>query len=196
MRVKSRWHNKNRTKSTEEIAQAVGYVAWRMARTTVDKLYNSGFNFRSNAQLLDTMGEIAIYLLQMADRMVYEQLDDDERQRFVMALANKLIEAMVDNRVTEQGEGEYAQPFIDLINRRLDGYAEFQYLEDGPSYAMLRYFGSCVDEVMGGSQNKWVIEHMMEVESPDLYKSFKRGLENLLEGRAADAGERDGPLEG
>jgi hypothetical protein len=183
VRIKSRWHEKSRPKSLEQIASAMGFNIWKMASTTANKMYNAGFNFRDNAQLLDVIGEFVIFLLQLADRVAYERLDDAERQQFTSLVARHLIGTMVENRVEEQGPGEYQAPFIDTLNQRLDGYAEFSLVDGNPSYPMLRYLGDQVDAVMGGSQNKWVKEQVMEVEAPELVKSLKRGLDPLLESR-------------
>lgn len=191
MRIKSRWHDKSRPKSLEQIASAMGFNIWKMASTTANKMYNDGFNFRDNAQLLDVIGEYVIFLLQLADRVAYERLDDEERQQFTSLVARHLINTMVENRVEELGPGDYAQAFIDTLNQRLDGYAEFSLVEGNPSYPMLRYLGDQVEALMGGTQNKWVKEQVMEVEAPELVKTLKRGIEPLLASRAGEEGGAD-----
>jgi hypothetical protein len=188
VRIKSRWHEKSRPKSLEEIAGAVGFNIWKMASTTANKMYNAGFNFRDNAQLLEVIGEFAIFLLQLSDRVVYERMDDAERQEFTSSLARHLIGTMVDNLVEELGPGDYQATFVDKLNQRLDGYAEFSLVDGAPSYPMLRYLGEQVEALMGGSQNKWVKEQVMEVEAPELIKTLKRGLEPLLESHRGDEG--------
>jgi len=191
VRIKSRWHDKSRPKSLEQIASAMGFNIWKMASTTANKMYNDGFNFRDNAQLLDVIGEYVIFLLQLADRVAYERLDDEERQQFTSLVARHLINTMVENRVEELGPGDYAQAFIDTLNQRLDGYAEFSLVEGNPSYPMLRYLGDQVEALMGGTQNKWVKEQVMEVEAPELVKTLKRGIEPLLASRAGEEGGAD-----
>lgn len=194
MRIKSRWHDKSRPKSLEQIASAMGFNIWKMASTTTNKMYNDGFNFRDNAQLLDVIGEYVIFLLQLADRIAYERLDEAERQQFTSLVARHLINTMVENRVEEQGAGDYAQAFIDTLNQRLDGYSEFSLVEGNPSYPMLRYLGDQVEALMGGTQNKWIKEQVMEVEAPELVKTLKRGIEPLLASRESEeqAGEEQG----
>ncbi len=183
MRIKSRWHDKSRPKSLEQIASAMGFNIWKMASTTANKMYNDGFNFRDNGQLLDVIGELTIFLLQLADRVAYEQLDGEARQQFTASVARHLIGTMVENRVEELGPGEYQAPFIDTLNQRLDAYAEFSLLDGAPSYPMLRYLGEQVEALMGGTQNKWVKEQVMEVVAPELVKTLRRGLDPLLESR-------------
>ncbi len=177
MRVKSKWHNKQREKSVEEIAGVVAFNAWRIAQDSVNKMYNDGFNFRSNTQILDVIGEFVAFFVLMADRWVHERLDDEPRQRFVGAMAAKLIDTMVDNRVEEQGPGEYRQAFVDLMNARLADYSDYNIVDGQPSYPLLRLFGSHVEAVMGGTDNKWVIEQVMEVETPLVLKKLKTAVE-------------------
>lgn len=191
MRIKSRWHNKSKQKSVEEIAGAMGFNIWKMASTTANKMYSTGFNFSSNEQLLEVIGEYVMFLIQVSDRLVYEELSADERQRFVSALALHLVRTMADNMVEEMGPGDYAQPFIDRLNERLDTYSEFSFT-DGPSYPMLRYLGEQIEKIMGGGQNKWVTEQVMEVEAPELVKTLKRGLESLIGTREQAEGEAAG----
>lgn len=192
-RIRSRWHNKGKQKSIEDIAGAMGFNIWKLASGAANKMYSTGFNFSSNGQLLEVIGEYVIFLIQASDRIVFNELDEEERQRFTNALALHLVRTMVDNMVEELGPGDYAQSFIDKLNERLDGYAEFSFGE-GPSYPMLRYLGEQVERIMGGEQNKWVKEQVMEVETPELMKALSQGLKNLLESREqpGDAAEESG----
>jgi hypothetical protein len=181
-RIRTRWHKSSKPKSPETIAGAMGMNIWKMASGTANKMYSEGFNFKSNAQLLDVIGEFAVFLLQLSDRIAYEHLDEEQRQRFTQALAGHLINTMVENQVEElKGEpADYQQAFIEKLNHHLEGYAEFTVSDGDPSYQMLRYFGTLCDEVMGGSDNKWVIEHVMEVEAPPFIKQVRESMEKLL----------------
>ncbi|MGM0593370.1 MAG: hypothetical protein ACQETD_02445 [Pseudomonadota bacterium] len=181
-RIRTRWHNKSTLKSAETIAGAMGMNIWKLASGTANKMYSEGFNFKSNAQLLDIIGEFSIFMLQLADRIAFDELDAEQRQRFTQALAGHLINTLVENQVEElQGEPEeYRQRFIETLNHHLEGYAEFAVTDGDPSYPMLRYFGTLCDSVMGGSDNKWVIEHVMEVEAPPFIKQLKESMASLL----------------
>lgn len=191
-RIRTQFHNKQKPKSIETIAGAMGMNLWKLASGAANKLYNSGFNFRDNKQLLDVVAEIAIFLLQLADRIAYEELENEQRGRFTQALATHLVQTMVDNQLEELGPGDYQGPFVELLNTRLDAYAEFSAVAGDPSYPMLRYFGSCVDAVMGGEDNKWVIETVVEVEAPTLIKPLKEGMAKLLPQAATTAEAEEG----
>ncbi len=179
-RIRSKFHNKQKPKSVETIAGAMGMNIWKLSADTANKMYSAGFNFKNNAQLLDVIGEFAIFLLQLADRIAYEELPQEERMRFTQALATHLIQTMVENQIEELGAGDYQEAFVEKLNQRLDAYSEFSLVDGSPSYPMLRFFGTNVDAVMGGEDNKWVIETVMEVEAPNLIKPLKESMAKLL----------------
>lgn len=179
-RIRTQFHNKQRPKSVETIAGAMGMNLWKLASGAANKMYNDGFNFKSNAQLIDVIGEFGIFLLQLADRIAFEELPQEARMRFTQALAAHLIQTMVDNQVEELGEGNYQGPFVEKLNQRLDAYSEFSMVDGSPSYPMLRYFATSVDAVMGGEDNKWVIETVIEMEAPAVIKPLKDGMAKLL----------------
>jgi len=192
MRVRSRWYKKDKSASIEEIAGALAFIAWRIAKGTVNKMYNAGFNYRSNVQQLAVIGEILIFLIQVADRLAYEELEEEDRVRFVTELARRLAGTLADNMTDEAGPGDYSGPFVERLNERAEAYAEFGFAGGEPSYPFLRYLGTCVDQLMGGQENKWVIEHVMEVEAPGAVKTLRRAFHNLLEGRKPEVDEEGG----
>jgi hypothetical protein len=179
-RIRTQFHNKQKPKSVETIAGAMGMNLWKLASGAANKMYNDGFNFKSNAQLIDVIGEFGIFLLQLADRIAFDELGQEGRMRFTQALAGHLINTMVENQVEELGVGDYQGPFVEKLNERLDAYSEFSLVEGAPSYPMLRYFATSVDAVMGGEDNKWVIETVIEVEAPAVVKPLRDGMAKLL----------------
>jgi hypothetical protein len=179
-RIRTKFHNKQKSQSVETIAGAMGMNIWKLASGTVNKMYSDGFNFKNNSQLLDVIGEFIIFMLQLADRVAYDELSAEGRGRFTQALAAHLIQTMVDNQIEELGAGDYQGPFVEKLNQRLDSYSEFSAIGGNPSYQMLRYFATSVDAVMGGEDNKWVLETVIEVEAPAVIKPLKEGMEKLL----------------
>ena len=180
-RLGTKWHNKQTPKSIETIAGAVAMNIWKLSSDMANHMYRTGFNFKSNAQLLDLVGECVIFLVQLADRFAYEKLDEEQRQRFTIAMAKHLIGTMVENQTEELGPDEgYQQAFMDKLNQRMEGYGEFNLVDGSPSYPMLRYFGTLADAVVGGEDNKWVIEQVMEVEAPPMVNKLRDGVDKLL----------------
>ena len=93
-----------------------------------------------------------------------------------------------------------AQEFTDLFRAKYgtppDAYAAIAYIA---YMEMFRGFEAAKsldakkvsEALMGGTQNKWVKEQVMEVEAPELVKTLKRGIEPLLSSREGEetAGE-------
>jgi hypothetical protein len=179
MRVKGRWFNKKSGKTPDQVASALAFNIWKYASTTVNQLYSSGFDFKSNQQILDVIGEFAVFSLQLVDRLSYGRISDEDRSQFINLLASSLVRHMVDNRTEEQGDGNYAEPFINFLNQRLDRYADFEYVDGNPPYHLLRYFGSCVSEMMSGN-NKWIQEQIIDVEAPKLIKMLQENFDKLF----------------
>lgn len=188
-RIRTRFHNKKKAQSIETIAGAMGMNLWKLASGAANKMFSDGFNFKNKSQLLDVIGEFSIFLLQLADRIAFDELAPEQRVRFTQALAGHLINTMVENQIEELGEGDYQEPFVEKLNQRLDAYSEFSVVEGDPSYPLLRYFATSVDAVMGGEDNKWVIETVIEVEAPAVIKPLKDGMLKLLPQAMPASGE-------
>ena len=75
---------------------------------------------------------------------------------------------MLSEQLDLLGPGEYLAGFVDKLNDRLSNYAECGFDADGPGYDFKRYLGQKVAEVMAASDDKWVVEQVMDIEAPDL----------------------------
>ncbi len=187
MRIKSKWHNKG-VKTIEEIAQTVAYIIWKIAHSSVDKIYMDGFNFNSNQQLLGVIGEFVALMLQMSAQITHKSMAPDQFTPFVETTARQLANIMADNLAADHANdrpaGQFAddaRAFINHLNRRLSDYAEFRFTDGEPGYPALRFFGSAVEKQMQGGDKKWIAEQVIEVESPIVIKELKRGLSNILQ---------------
>lgn len=180
MRVKSRWNKKDRQHSLTEIGSAAAFILWRIAQQGVLNLENEGFQTDTNAQRLDVMAEFVAFLVHLADRLKAGELQQDERQAFITALARHLADRMQENRTDAQGKGDYRQPLIELLNARAADYAEFTMIDNEPGYAMRRYFGECVTAVMGEKDNQWITDQVMDVEVPETLPPLNKALRDLF----------------
>jgi len=185
MRIKSKWHKKG-AKTTEDLAQTAAYIIWKIAKTTVDKMYMDGFNFTSNQQILKVIGEFVALMLQAAGQISYESMTPDEFGKFINITAKQLANTMADNLSSEESPSSPeqfaadAKEFVNHLNQRLTDYSEFNFIEGEPSYPALRFFSNSVEQLMEGGDNKWISEQVMEVESPIVIKELKKGLSNIL----------------
>lgn len=182
MRVKSRWNVKGKKRPLEEVAGALAFIEWRIAGNTVLSLENEGFETRTNAQRLDVFQELCAFLIHVTDRLVHASMDEQERQKFIVALALKTADYYHDNRVDAEGRGQdYRQPFIDTLNQRLADYAEFSFEDDEPGYAFKRYLGEAVTQVMGPKDRKWITDQVMDIEVPKMLRPLKKSLKDLFD---------------
>lgn len=180
MRIKSRWNQKDRARSIQETASALGFIIWRISQNALLNLENEGFQTDTQKQRLDVISEFLAFLVHVVDRIVYERMDEEERHEFINALAKKLSDFVQDNARDFAGSGDHRSPFLDLLNRRMDVYADFTFADGEPGFALRRYLGECVTRVMGERQSKWIDDQVMDIEVPEAMKTLNRGLGNLL----------------
>jgi len=185
VRLKTKWHSSKRRRSKgvrtlEDRATVVGVSIWKIAFNTFKHMETEGFRFGSDEQVTAVVNELIAFLLQVSDRLVYGQLSESERAEFITAVGRHLA-ATVDSNVRDfLGEGDHGGRFIATINSRTGDYAEFEFKDGGPGYAFVRYLGEKVSEAMAETDNKWVIEHVMEIEVPEAIKLLKRTLGEAL----------------
>ena len=182
LRIKSHWKDEERERSLPEIASALAYIAWRIAMEKAINLHCERFIYHDDAQRLAVIQEYLVFLIQIADRLSHTEFDDAERRTLITAFARKLFEHVQDNSQDLLGPGDYGTPFIALLNERSGDYAEYQFADDGPSYAMLRHLGHEIQTLMGeAEENRWVIDQVMDKDGWDAYKTFARAYRNLFE---------------
>ncbi len=182
MRIISQWHGEDE-KELEEVAGAVAFNGWKLGRRTLNDMQQEQVQFESYSQGLDVLSEIMAFLVQVADRLVWERMEEEDRQRFSRAMAIKAIEMIVENRLEHDGpNGDHRAKAVALFNQRFADYAEFGFNQEGPSYPFLRYLGARVGEIMGeaGPSNRWTADMMVDVYGPKIARDLQTSLDSLL----------------
>ena len=180
LRMKTRFRGKG-PKTIEDRAGVIAYNIWKVSQETVKHMEKEGFKFASDQQLAGVMTEVIAFLVQIADRMVYGQISEEERGRFVNALGRDLANHMTSNLEDILGAGDHKTGFIATLNARFADYAEWDFdRASGPSYGFLRYLGDKVAEVMAATESKWVVEHVMEIEAPEAVKAIRKLVHEVL----------------
>lgn len=180
LRMKTRFRGKG-PKTIEDRANVIAYNIWRISEETVKHMEKEGFKFSSDRQLSLVIGEMIAFLVQIADRIVYGQLSEAERGRFINALGRDLAGHMATNLREILGPGDHAAEFIATLNQRFGDYAECSYdPASGPNYVFLRYLGDKVAAVMAETESKWVVEHMMEIEAPEAVRGIRKLVHEVL----------------
>lgn len=171
--IRTRWRKKG-ARTLAERAGVMGANVWKIATQVYRHMEKEGFRFGSDGQVTVVIGEMIAFLVQLADRLLYGRLPEADRAALVSDLVRHLAHTMENNQLDLLGPGEYRKPFIDLFNARSAEYASFDYAGGEPDYACLRYFAGRVAEAMAASDDKWVVEQIMEIEAPEMVRVMTR----------------------
>ncbi len=185
IRIKNRWHRSKRNdvshKDFAANAGALAFIVWRLAVEHARELHREGYDYASDRERIAVICEYCAFALQLVDRLVHHEVDDEARAELITTLGRRLADQMHDNMVDIAGPGDYRAPFVLLINERIEEYARFGFDPDEPDFPMLRFFGSQVMQAMGVSQtNRWVLDQVMEISAPELHRKIVSSVENLL----------------
>lgn len=182
--IKTRWRKKG-PRSLADRAGVIGANVWKLALEFFKHLEKEGFRFGSDRLVTNVLTEFIAFLVQLVDRAVYGRVVEAERATLVAEVVRHLAATMENNQHDLFGPGEYRKPFIDAMNARFGEYAEFEYREGEPGYACLRFFASRVAEAMAGSDNRWVVEQMIDIEAPEMVRLVIKLVEQTMPPAAA-----------
>ncbi|MHB1566790.1 MAG: hypothetical protein ACYCXG_08780 [Acidiferrobacter sp.] len=177
--LRTRWRNKA-PRTIDDLAGVVGFNVWKIAQETFRHMESEAFRFGSDAQVTRVMTELIAFLVHSIDRIVYTRMAPAERQAFMNALGTHLAKTMENNQTDLFGPGAYRSAFVDLLNTRFRDYAVYQFGSDGPSYSCLRDLGERISEAMAVTDNRWVVEYIMDIEAPDMLKFLNKLLSDVL----------------
>lgn len=182
MRLKTKWHKTAKPKTATQIASVVAFIIWRVTEETVTHIQRDKFTIATQAQAFAMIAEFLAFFIQLADRVAYQRLSEEQRPAFIQALAKRLGEILEDNQITRlgpPGEESYPTRFVNLLNGRLADYAMFGYTEE-PDFPPLRYLGNRIMEVMDKKDQSWIIDQIIEIEAPEAIKNVLKGLRDML----------------
>lgn len=183
IRLKSNWFKAGREHSPEELAGAVSFVAWRIADNALRNTRKADFEIEAGPQYFGFLAEYLIFCVQVADRIAYRTLSAEDRAAFTGTLANRIGDTYAENesRLLGGEQRDCKRRFIDRLNERADGYADFEYGADGPSYNFLRYLGYCMDDISSEKDSGWIVDQMITVEAPEAVETIEKTMGNLRE---------------
>ena len=178
--VKTRWRKKG-ARTVAERAGVIGANIWKIALEIFKHLEKEGFRFGSDRQVTAVLSEFIAFLVQLADRSMYGRLCEPDRAALVGEVAGHLATTMENNQLDLLGPGEYRKPFIDLLNARFGEYAGFAYSAGEPGSPCLLFFAAKVSDIMKATDNKWVVEQMMDVEAPEMVRLVRKLMNETLD---------------
>ncbi len=190
IRMKTKWHRSKRSqrnmegsrkeRSMTDLAGIIAFNIWKLTREMYTSMEKEGFHFGEDEQVINMFIEIIAFMIQVGDRTVYGKLTEEERAEFVSAMALDLTDMIETNKRELLGEGEYRAGIVQKLNARFADYSECPYDTDGPSYEFRRLLGHSISQVMAETDNKWVLEQIMDIEVPKALKNLQRMLKDVL----------------
>jgi len=189
-RIKDRWHNSTPEdterdilveKSLQDQASALSFIIWRLALNGAINLHAEDFRYDDDRQRIGVISEFLAFQIQHIDRLGHTSLETAERRSLLEALCGRVAELMQDNLTDIAGPGDYRPPFIALLNKRFDEYAQCKYDAGEPGFDALRNFGSSVMQIMGEDQtNRWVIDQIIAIDAQELVEQTTKSFNRLF----------------
>jgi len=189
-RIKDRWHNSTPDNASRKVltektladqASALAFIQWRTALNSAINLHAEDFRYDNDQQRVGVITEYLAFQIQLIDRLSAEFLSDTERQTLIVSICQKAADQIQDNLEDIAGSGLYRAPFIALLNKRFDEYAEFGYTEGRPGYEAMRFLGHTVMTLLGEDQtNRWVIDQVMDIDAPAIVDQNVKSLNRLF----------------
>ena len=197
VRIKSRWHRSKRSernikgskreKTLEDMSSVIAFNTWKLAQNMFKHMEGEGFRFAEDQQVVDVLTEIIAYCIHSTDRLIFGKVDEQQRGPFIIAVAKHLAKSVETNQLELMGPGDYVDKFIGHINECLAVYAECSFDDDtGPGYEFNRYLASNIAMIMQATDDKWVVEQVIDIEIPEMYPKLKRLVEDVLGTRHAN----------
>jgi len=182
MRLRIRNSFKNRSNMTlQEKANVLAYNIWQISLAGAKNLHEQDYIFDSDEQRVRVIREYLVFLVHMADRMVFDEFDEQERSTFVNELAQNTANHIQRNTEEIAGPGDYKKQYLDTINARFGEYARGSFQDGMAGYSLLRMFGENVREIMGNDQtNKWAIDQIMDVDGPMMIGKMRDSLDSVV----------------
>jgi hypothetical protein len=190
VRLKSRWHRSKRSernikgsrkeRSLDDLSGVVAFNIWKLAKEGFLRMEKEDFRFREDTQAIDVIAEFCIFMLHIVDRMIYGKVPEEKRGPLVNAIAMDLAKSIEDNQTDLLGPGDYMDTFIAKLNDRLSNYAECSFDENGPGYDFKRYLAQNISEIMAETDNKWVVEQIIDIEAPEIIERVQPVVRDVL----------------
>lgn len=184
VRVRTVWFKKEGERPAQEVATVLASTAWRLADKAVDNLSKADYDIVTPQRGFRIIAELASFLVHYTDRLVYGRVDETRRAEIVTATGLSLAHNMEENILEFTGgqrdpEYDYQQGFIDLLNTRMQDYAEFEFPVDKASFQALRFLSLQIRDIMEDSDKTWIQDQLMDIEVPEMMATMKKAVDGF-----------------
>lgn len=188
-RTKSKWFARGRARDPAAIASAVAFTSWRLALESIKRLRSAQFTIDADARYFAFLREYLVFLVHVADRLVAPRCDLATRTAFLTALCHRLGDLLAENQADLLGGEPVAirRAFIDLVNDRAEGYAQFGFGASGPDFDFARYAAHLLLDVFDTADRAWLVDQIVSFEAPAAVETLKPLVENLVTTTAGSA---------
>jgi hypothetical protein len=190
LRVKTVWFKKEgEQRDPTEVATVIASTIWRLCDRAIDNLSKADYDIITPQRGFRIIGEMACFLVHYVDRLAFNRMGDEQRQEVVSAVGVRLAEIMEEN-ILDLNEGrkdpeyDYQAGFIELINKRMGDYSEFDFPEDKASFPALRFLSLQIREVMEQSDQTWIQDQIMDIEMPEMMGTVKKNVDGFYPAHA------------
>jgi len=185
IRIKSQWFRSGASKTPQQTASAMAFIAWRVAQNMLKQMRTAHFDIDIGPQYFAFTREVLVFLTQVLDRMAYQRMGPEGRAEFITALVKRMADILQDNEdgllgVPPAGQPSHYAQFIDLFNELSDHYADFGFDAEGPDFAFVRYLGHRITLLMPQKDQRWVLDQVMAAEVPDAVQYLQRAIKGVL----------------
>ena len=185
IRIKSQWFRDGASKTPQQTASAMAFIAWRVAQNMLKQMRSAHFDIEVGPQYFAFTREVLVFLTQVLDRMAFERMGPEGRAEFITALVRRVAEVLQENEdgllgAPAAGQISHYDQFIDLFNELADHYADFGFDAQGPDFAFVRYLGHRIEAIMPQKDQRWVVDQIMATEVPEAVQMLQRALQDVL----------------
>ena len=183
IRVKTIWFKKEEGgRDSDQTASVIAAVIWKIADRTVINLSKADYDIITPQRGFTLLAEMIAFMVHLSDRLLYGRVEDERRNSLMQAMGNRLAGIMEKNIHDVVGDDgfDYQTNFLDMLNRRSENYADFDFPADQPNFAVRRYLAGLIRDVMEERDQSWVMDQIMEIEVPLALETLKKTIDGLF----------------
>ncbi len=184
IRLKTHWFRDDTPRDPLQVAGALASIAWRAAQARLANLRKGRFDIEAGPHYVQVLVEVLVFIAVVADRVALRHQPRAWRDAFTPTLVTRLGELLQDSFDELLGPapgGGYRKRFVERFNLRVAEYGEFDYRDDGPEFALLRWFGDLLSQAVPGEDDRrWALDQGMTVEGPECVDLVEKSMRGLL----------------
>jgi len=181
MRMRTKWFKNHGQRTVDETSSALGFIFWQIAIDRLKSLRSANIDVFSPQQSIAFLGEISIFLIHNADRIIHENYSDEERGKLLQNLAMNVAGNYEGNAIDALGPDDHKNQFINKLNGRLTEYSQISGAGEGLRFSLSRALGSNTEAIMSEKDRPWIAQQLIEIEIPEVFTKFDRACKSLLD---------------